>query len=107
MRSDRRRAGFKLVRQIGVNRLLKRHAFDHVATALERIHRVKQTSLTIHHAAAGRRKHLVTGKSVEVTIQILNIDAAVRRLLGAVDQNRHTVFMGAFNDLFAQFNLRI
>ena len=41
LRSDRRRAGFELVRQICVNRLLKRHAFDHVATALERIHRVK------------------------------------------------------------------
>ena len=59
LRCDCRRASFKLIRQIRVRRFFERHALDHVAATLKRIHLLQQPRRSVNNATTGRRKHLV------------------------------------------------
>src|SRR5579864_3184468 len=66
-------AGFKLVRQLVVDRLLEGHGTDHVAAALVRRHGIQQSGFAIQHADSGWTIDLVTGENVKVTIEGLDV----------------------------------
>ena len=90
---DRRRSGFKLVRDYVVGRLFKSHRQDHVAAALERFHFFEQGRFSVENADAGRPAHLVGRESIKVAIEILHIHLHVRDRLRAVEQYGHTMLV--------------
>ena len=53
----------------------------------------------IEHADAGRAVELVTGKGVEVAVDIPDVDAQVNGGLAAVDQHRNAAGMGDLHHL--------
>src|SRR2546429_5697736 len=85
LRSDSRRTRFKLIWQIRIDCFLESDALDHIAAALKRIHLFQQRRFAVDDAAACGRKNLMTRESVEITIQILYIDACMRRPLRAIN----------------------
>src|SRR5262249_8315094 len=64
------RAGFELVRQVGVDRFLERNRGNHVAAALPGRHRFQVLGLAVEDAYAGRAVHLVTAENEEVAIEV-------------------------------------
>ena len=88
-----RRAGLELPRQLVVRRLLERHRQDHVAAALPRRHRFEQRLAAVQHADAGRAEHLVRREAVEIAIERLHVDDAVRHGLRAVEQHGHAALL--------------
>jgi hypothetical protein len=57
----------------------------HVAAALPRRHRFEQRLAAVQYADARRSDHLVSGEAVEIAIQRLHVDDAVRHRLCAVE----------------------
>ena len=66
---------------------------DHLSPAHVRRHRVQPFFLSIQHAGAGRAVHLVPGKSIEVTIQLLDVNLRMDTPLRTVHQHRNVVMM--------------
>ena len=68
------RTRFEFVRQLVVMRLRESDRANHVAAALIRRHFFEQFGPSIQHADSGRPKHLVPGKRVKITVEILYVD---------------------------------
>src|SRR5690348_18174833 len=71
-------ASFELVGELVVSCFLKGDRTNHVSTALIRWHCVQQAELPVEHSHAHETIHLVTGKGVEITVEIAHIDFDVR-----------------------------
>ena len=66
---------------------------DHLSPAHVRRHRIQPFLLSIQHARAGSTIHLVPGESIEVAVQLLDIDFCVDTPLRAVHEHRNVVMM--------------
>ena len=96
--SDVRRARFKLVGELVVERLFKCDRPDHVAATLVRRHRIEKLAFAVQHSNAGWAINLVPGKGVEITVERADIDRPVGDCLGAIDQHRHIPAVSNFHD---------
>ena len=85
--ADGRGTRLKLERQFVVGRLLERHVLDHLAAALIRGHLVEPLLLAVKDADAHRGVHLVAGKTVEVTVKLLDVHGNVGHGLRTVHQH--------------------
>src|SRR5690242_18378201 len=97
--SNRRSTGFKLVRDRIVNRFLECYRQDHVAATLEWLHAFQQFRLAVENADAGRTAEFVSGKSIEIAIEVLYVHRQVRNGLGPIDQYRNTSRMREGNHM--------
>ena len=82
------RAGFELVRQVGVGGLLEGDHLDHVAAALIGRHGVEQRGLAVEDADAGGAEDLVAAEGVEIGVERLQVHLHVGRGLRAIDQRQ-------------------
>ena len=94
-----RRSRLKLVRQFVVERLFKSDRADHVTAALPGRHGFQQFPLAVEDANSGGPVNLVTGKSIKITIERLNVNSKMRGRLRAIHQHRHIEAMRHLNHL--------
>ena len=88
------RARLEFVGQLIPGALFKAHCLDHLAAGLERRHCIEQLAAAEQHAHAGGAEHLVAGKRVEITADLLHVHRVVAHRLGAVHQGPGAGFAG-------------
>jgi hypothetical protein len=76
---------------------------NHLASALEGRHVFEQFGAAIEDADAGWAAHLVPGKRQKIATYLLDVNGAVTRALGGVDEGSHAAFAGPL----AEFGDRI
>ena len=75
---------FKLLCPLGERGIAQAHFANHVATRLNRVHRVKEVRARPESAAREERAHLVRAERVEVRTCIWNVHGHVRHRLTAI-----------------------
>ena len=65
----------------------QRHLLDHLPPGHERRHQVEKLAPAPQHADAGRPIGLVTGKRVEVDVEVAKVERTMRRALRAVEHD--------------------
>src|SRR4030095_1136443 len=81
---------FKFVWKIIVGSFCKGYFLDHLSSALERRHLLKQSFLPIQYSCSCGSVNLMTRKSEEIAVKVLNIDVKVNGRLGTIEQNEST-----------------
>ena len=77
-------------------------AFDHVAATLVRRHGIEKLGPAIENANPIGAVDFMPREGVEIAVQVLNIDGAVRDRVGAIDEDGNPARLGQGDDFFGR-----
>src|SRR4030095_10672364 len=98
------RTRLKLIRQDVVVGFFEGYQADHITAALIGRHLFQELTTPVQHTHAGGPKHLMAGKRVKITAEILHINSQVRHRLCAIEENGNAAFMGESYNLLDRGN---